>query len=62
MDPGEQRCFGRASRDADGSVWPPLVRTIAAMDEMWIALVSLVAAGRKLVRIFLLKAVVSSWQ
>ena len=25
--------FGRASRDADGSVWPPLMRAIADMGE-----------------------------
>ena len=37
--------LGRASRDADGSVWPPLVRTIANMDERWIALLLLGGRG-----------------
>ena len=37
--------LGRASRDADGSVWPPLVRTIAAMDEICIVLVLLGCHG-----------------
>ena len=35
----------RASRDADGSVWPPLVRTMAAMDEICIVLVLLGCHG-----------------
>ena len=43
----------------DRFVWPPLVRTIAAMDEMWIALVLLGCRGAW---IFLLKAAMSSWQ
>ena len=54
--------LGRASRDADGSVRPPLLHTIATMNEMWIALVLLGCCRRGLVRIFLLKAAVSSWQ
>ena len=37
--------LGQASRDADGSVWPPLVRTIANMDERWIALLLLGGCG-----------------
>ena len=35
----------RASRDADRFVWPPLVRTIADMDERWIALFLLGGRG-----------------
>ena len=37
--------LGQASRDADGSVWPPLVCTIANMDERWIALLLLGGRG-----------------
>ena len=37
--------LGRASRDADGSVWPPLVRTIADMDKRQIALLLLGGRG-----------------
>ena len=37
--------LGRASRDADGSIWPPLVCTIADMGEKRIALFFLGGRG-----------------
>ena len=43
MDPEEWRHL--VARDADGSVWPPLVRIIADMDKRWIAI--LLLGGRR---------------
>ena len=37
--------LGRASRDADGSVWPPLMRAMAKMGERWRFLLLLSGRG-----------------